>query len=75
MEYGCFSVERLFRDFCGVFRHIATPEDFSEKLTTEGHIEVSDFVIQDAFSRRSATQTFIIDCLGTPKRLASLSSN
>jgi len=27
MEYGCFSVERLFRDFCGVFRHIATPED------------------------------------------------
>lgn len=27
MEYGCFSAERLFRDFCGVFRHIATPED------------------------------------------------
>ena len=27
MEYGCFSVERLFRDFCGVFRHIATSED------------------------------------------------
>jgi len=26
-EYGCFSVERLFRDFCGVFRHIATTED------------------------------------------------
>ncbi len=27
MEHGCFSVERLFKDFCGVFRHIATPED------------------------------------------------
>ena len=26
-EYGCFSVEKLFRDFAGVFRHIATPED------------------------------------------------
>lgn len=26
-EHGCFSVERLFRDICGVFRHIATPED------------------------------------------------
>jgi hypothetical protein len=26
-EYGCFSVERLFGDFCGVFRQIATPED------------------------------------------------
>lgn len=27
IEHGCFSVERLFRDFCGVFRHIASPED------------------------------------------------
>ena len=27
MEYGCFSVERLFRDFCGVFNHIVTLED------------------------------------------------
>lgn len=27
MEYGCFSIERLFRDFCGVFCHIATLED------------------------------------------------
>jgi hypothetical protein len=27
MEHGCFSVERLFKDFCGVFRHIATPDD------------------------------------------------
>lgn len=27
MEYGCFSVERLFRDFCSGFRYIATPED------------------------------------------------
>ena len=27
MEYGCFSVERLFRYFYGVFRHITTPED------------------------------------------------
>ena len=25
-EHGCFSVERLFEDFCGVLRHIATPE-------------------------------------------------
>lgn len=27
MEHGCFSVERLFKDFYGVFCHIATPED------------------------------------------------
>jgi hypothetical protein len=26
-EHGCFSVERLFSNFNGVFRHIATPED------------------------------------------------
>lgn len=26
-EHGCFSVERLFRDFCGVFRHVDTPGD------------------------------------------------
>lgn len=26
-EHGCFSVEPLFKGFCGVFRHIATPED------------------------------------------------
>ncbi|MFA4901837.1 MAG: hypothetical protein WC600_03740 [Desulfobaccales bacterium] len=25
-EYGCFSVERLFEDFCGVLRYIDTPE-------------------------------------------------
>lgn len=27
MEHGCFSVERLFQDFCGAFYHITTPED------------------------------------------------
>lgn len=27
MEYGCFSVKRLFESFCGVLRHIAAPED------------------------------------------------
>ena len=27
MKNGCFSVKRLFGHFCGVFRHIATPED------------------------------------------------
>lgn len=27
IEHGCFSVERLFEDFCGVLCHIATPED------------------------------------------------
>lgn len=27
MEYGCFSIERLFEDFCSVLLHIATPED------------------------------------------------
>lgn len=27
MERGCFSVERLLQRFCGVLRHIATPED------------------------------------------------
>ncbi|MGV8073396.1 MAG: hypothetical protein AB2L11_02380 [Syntrophobacteraceae bacterium] len=25
-EHGCFSVERLFEDFCGVLHHIDTPE-------------------------------------------------
>ncbi len=25
-EHGCFSVERLFENFCGVLRHIDTPE-------------------------------------------------
>ena len=27
MKYGCFSVERLFRDFCGVLRPVVTSED------------------------------------------------
>ena len=27
IEYGCFSVEQLFKDFCGLLQHIATPED------------------------------------------------
>lgn len=36
MEYGCFSVERLFRDFCGVFRHIATSEDCAAFLRNLG---------------------------------------
>ena len=26
-EHGCFSVERLFENFCGIFRNIVTPED------------------------------------------------
>lgn len=25
-DHGCFSVERLFENYCGVLRHIATPE-------------------------------------------------
>lgn len=32
MEYGCFSVERLFERFCGTLRHIATPEYFATYL-------------------------------------------
>ena len=36
LEYGCFSVERLFRDFCGVFRHIFTPEDCAAFLRQSG---------------------------------------
>jgi hypothetical protein len=35
-EHGCFSVERLFRDFNGVFRHIATPEDCATFLRNLG---------------------------------------
>ncbi len=35
-EYGYFSVERLYRDFFGVFRHIATPEDSAAFLRTLG---------------------------------------
>lgn len=29
MEYGCFSVEHLFESYCGVLRHIATPQYFA----------------------------------------------
>lgn len=36
MEYGCFSVERLYRDFLGTFRHIATPEDCAAFLGNLG---------------------------------------
>lgn len=36
-EYGCFSVERLLRNFCGVFRHIATPEDYTAFLRHLGY--------------------------------------
>lgn len=36
-EYGCFSIERLFRDFCGVFCHIATPEDCAAFLRHLGY--------------------------------------
>jgi hypothetical protein len=32
VEYGCFSVERLFKDFCSVFRHITTLEDHATFL-------------------------------------------
>lgn len=35
-EYGCFSVERLFKNFRGVFRHIATPEDCAAFLSRFG---------------------------------------
>lgn len=35
-EYGCFSVERLFNEFCGVLRHIATPEDCAAFLQHVG---------------------------------------
>lgn len=31
-EHGCFSVERLFKEFSGVFRHITTPEDCASFL-------------------------------------------
>lgn len=31
-EQGCFSVERLFDDFCGVLRHVATPENLAAFL-------------------------------------------
>lgn len=40
-EYGCFSVERLFRDFCGLFRHIATLEDCAAFLRYSGFKVVS----------------------------------
>lgn len=40
MEYGCFSVERLFRDYCGVFRHIATSEDCAAFLRHLGYTVV-----------------------------------
>jgi hypothetical protein len=36
MEYGCFSVERLYGNFLGVFRHIATPEDCAAFLRNLG---------------------------------------
>lgn len=31
-EQGCFSVERLFEDICGVLRHVATPENLAAFL-------------------------------------------
>jgi|GEM_PF-439473 len=40
MKYGCFSVERMFRDFCGVFRHIATSEDCAALLRHLGYTVV-----------------------------------
>ncbi len=40
MKYGCFSVERLFREFCGVFRHIATSEDCAAFLRHLGYTVV-----------------------------------
>jgi hypothetical protein len=35
-EHGCFSVERLFDEFCGVLRHIATQEDCAAFLQYVG---------------------------------------
>lgn len=35
-DYGCFSVEQLFKDFRGVFRHIATPDDCATFLSRFG---------------------------------------
>ena len=37
MEYGCFSVERLFSDYYSVFRHIATPKDYTAFLMHLGY--------------------------------------
>ena len=36
MDHGCFSVERLLKSFCGVFHHIATPEDCAAFLRLLG---------------------------------------
>lgn len=36
LEYGCFSVERLFRDTFGFSRHIVTPEDCATFLRNLG---------------------------------------
>lgn len=38
MEYGCFSVERLFESYCGVLRHIVTPEYFATFLRHQGFL-------------------------------------
>lgn len=36
-EHGCFSVERLFENFCGVLRHIDTPESCAAFLRHLGY--------------------------------------
>ena len=40
----------------------------------EGLVRIRYIQDQDAFSSRSATQTLMMDCRGTPRRLASLSN-
>lgn len=40
MEHGCFSVERLFNDFCNVLNHISTPEDCAAFLRHLGYTVV-----------------------------------
>ena len=41
MKHGCFSVERLFENFCDVFRHISTPEVFAAFLRHLGFTVVT----------------------------------
>jgi len=66
MEYGCFSVERLFRGFCGVFRHIATLEDCAAFLR---HLGFTVAVREKGGHFCSLPPPNLDDCLATISKM------
>jgi hypothetical protein len=64
-----------FRNQGTAFVISATCKGISPNVDERAEMTLMRLSIQDAFLGRSAIQSLIMDCLGTPKRLASLSSN